>query len=70
MIWVVIVLVLMFFSTEMAMYVDNNNINDDSYDHIPNEVGLPDNKMMGLAMLQLYLAPFLVTLPRSILLEN
>ena len=35
-----------------------------------NKVGLPDNKMMGLAMLHLYLAPFLVTLPRLILLEN
>ena len=29
------------------------------------KVGLPDNKMMGLTMLYLYLAPFLVTLPRS-----
>merc|ERR1712130_59118 len=29
-------------------------------------VGLPDNKMMGLAMLYLYLEPFLVSLPRTI----
>ena len=51
-------------NVRVCVNVDNNNIEDGGDDHILNKVGLPHNKMMGLAMLHIYLAPFLVTLPR------
>ena len=51
-------------NVSVCVNVNYSNIEDGADDHILNKVGLPDNKMMGLAMLHLYLAPVLVTLPR------